>query len=42
MKTNPRAVLFVLGIAAIAGGIGGVSVGFIAGGVAALISAFSS
>ena len=39
MKINPRAVFFVFGIAAIAGGFGGASAALIAGGVAALVSA---
>lgn len=39
MYINPRALFLVIGIGAIAGGIGGVAVGFIAGGVAAIISA---
>ena len=37
MKVNPRTVFFVLGVAAIAGGIGGLSAALIAGGVAAVI-----
>lgn len=39
MNINPRALFLVLGIGALAGGIGGVAVGFTAGGIAALICA---
>lgn len=38
MNINPRAVFLILGVASIAGGIGGVAVGFIAGGIVAVIS----